>query len=31
MGTKSVAMIVNGKGNNICPALHTVWDEEPEH
>lgn len=26
MGTKPVEMIVNGKGNKMYPALHTVWD-----
>jgi hypothetical protein len=30
MGTKTVEMIDNGKGNKIYPALHTVWDEENE-
>lgn len=30
MGTTPVEMIVNGKGNEMYPALHTVQDEENE-
>ena len=31
MGTKPVETIVNGKGNKMYPALHTVWDQENEY